>query len=1163
MIICLLAIFLTITTASADILVESDHPYANNFEYTWPPITESGATQIRLHLTKLDIDNHDELILLDKDGNKLVSYDEYWHGVYEEDMWTEWFSRDTLKVKLKTNGYGTAYGFQIDKLETRTNMAPSGALPESYHPYANNFEYTWPPITEPDATQIRLHFTKLDLDNHDELILLDKDGNELVSYDEYWHGVYEEDMWTEWFSRDTLKVKLKTNGYGTAYGFQIDKLETRTNMAPSGALPESYHPYANNFQYTWPPITEPGATQIRLYFIKLYLAEGDKLILLDKYDNIIAEYGGPFSAYHNDYIWTEWFSGDTIKIQLQTNAKETDYGFQIEKIETRGAIMPTEAPTSIQTSPTPTVNVPQIIGNILVEHDKLTLSTGASIDLKDGYELTAKEIDIVSQKVWLGLSRYGTEIDNKVLSVGSTYSYIKNIDDIEYLLVKTKVDAVFRGTNTNIVQLVSTYQYQEGAVAATTSAPTPARTPVITQSATQATIPATSTAQENTTSKTTLIFGGVFVLIVLVLMFVSKSNKKGQKAPRPKSTAPKSTPSPEPHAAQEAADREQKRMEMQRLAELRNNASSKLKRAKGMLNKAGQLGIDTSQIEDILNKAEQAFQKENYTHTIDYVKNYLALIDQAEKNKKQLEQMQKSASDQIKSAKFSIEKAERIGVTVQHARELNTKAQSAFDANGYNSAISYANKSRDASEQLIDKSKPSISIELPTKMEYKAWKHRDLIVANEGNAHAVGITITFLIALEVRDLKVIKRLDAGERKTINFNLKPTEKGEVPVDYSIEFKDLMDRVYKTEDTATIQISTGTETAWGSATSPIEKVKTDSNKLVVLRKDEFFNGFIRLKISVQNKMQLTATDVALDIEHDENVLRFDHHEPDTYAIKNGKIQLGNISSNNDRTITLYFEGLICSKGGEINCRIDYKDAYGKPDLVRMEPVKIPIVCPIFKTEQDINIGRLKELVASLPAQSSKEFLLPGGVSTNKALALCREVIQMHDVRHVRTFKTTDDRTYETWYYGKTKVEMIDLVIKASVSKETERIEIFVAAPDQKDIMGLLAELGRNISKRGESLGKLAPVFNVSIKDSQIIRSNLLGACDINGICDGNVVIEDSSVRRSSIANNANNVSIHIKDSNVERSTIGAGTKKCPDCGIEVEDEQKFCLECGAKL
>ena len=670
----------------------------------------------------------------------------------------------------------------------------------------------------------------------------------------------------------------------------------------------------------------------------------------------------------------------------------------------------------------------------------------------------------------------------------------------------------------------------------------------------------TTTSQQN---KTTLIFGSIAILIGLVLL-VSKSSRKKQGTSIPTSPTPIPTSLPVSHATQEAADRKQKRMEMQRLTELRNDASSKLKRAKGMLNKAEQLGIEMSQLEDIFDKAEQAFQKENYTHTIDYIKNYLTLIDQAEKNKKQLEQMRKSASEQIKSAKFSIEKAEKIGVTVQHARELKTKAKSAFDANDYNSAIIYSNKSRGAAEQFIDESKPSISIELPPKMQYDAWKHRDLIVTNKGTAHAVAITITFLTALEMRDLKIIERLDAGEQKTINVNIKPTEKGDVPVDYIVEFKNLLDRVYKTEDTAIIQISTDIETTEESVTSPSEKVMTDSNKLDVLREHEFFNGFSRLKISIQNNMQYTATDVLLDLDYDENILRLDHHEPNTYFIKKGRIQLGNIPPNSDKTIALYFDPLICStKGTVINCRIDYKDAFGIPHSVRMKPSKNPNPCPLLKTEQDINIGRLKELVASLSAKSSRLFSMPSGVNVNKAVTLCQEVIQMHDVRHVRTFKTTDDKTYEIWYYGKTKVEMIDLVIKASVSEETEIIEVFVAAPSQKVLTGLLAELGRNISKRGESLGKLAPVFNVSIKDSQIIRSNLLGACDINGICDGNVVIEDSSVRRSSIANNANNVSIHIKDSNVERSTIGAGTKKCPECGIEVADEQKFCLECGAKL
>jgi uncharacterized membrane protein len=131
----------------------------------------------------------------------------------------------------------------------------------------------------------------------------------------------------------------------------------------------------------------------------------------------------------------------------------------------------------------PTTTVGTEVGNVLVEQDKLTLSTGVSFDLEDEYVLTAAQIDLEGQKVWLILSRYGSEIDDDVLSVGDTYSYTKNIDDIEYLLVKTKVDAVFRGTDGTIVQLVSTYQYREGAVAVAevTPTPTPVRTPATTQ----------------------------------------------------------------------------------------------------------------------------------------------------------------------------------------------------------------------------------------------------------------------------------------------------------------------------------------------------------------------------------------------------------------------------------------------------------------------------------------------------------------------------------------------------------------------------------------------------------------------------------------------------------------------------------------------------------
>lgn len=50
---------------------------------------------------------------------------------------------------------------------------------------------------------------------------------------------------------------------------------------------------------------------------------------------------------------------------------------------------------------------------------------------------------------------------------------------------------------------------------------------------------------------------------------------------------------------------------------------------------------------------------------------------------------------------------------------------------------------------------------------------------------------------------------------------------------------------------------------------------------------------------------------------------------------------------------------------------------------------------------------------------------------------------------------------------------------------------------------------------------------------------------------------------ISSNEGGQVIVIKDSIIQRSTISAGAPKCPDCGREVDANEKFCPECGARL
>jgi S-layer protein (TIGR01567 family) len=89
------------------------------------------------------------------------------------------------------------------------------------------------------------------------------------------------------------------------------------------------------------------------------------------------------------------------------------------------------------------------------------LATGEAWELGGGFALTAQQIDLEGDKVWFSLAKNGNELDNEVIDSSSgatnqarTYVYTEDIgseDDVP--VFHCYVDAVFRGTDTNIVQV--------------------------------------------------------------------------------------------------------------------------------------------------------------------------------------------------------------------------------------------------------------------------------------------------------------------------------------------------------------------------------------------------------------------------------------------------------------------------------------------------------------------------------------------------------------------------------------------------------------------------------------------------------------------------------------------------------------------------------------
>ena len=96
-----------------------------------------------------------------------------------------------------------------------------------------------------------------------------------------------------------------------------------------------------------------------------------------------------------------------------------------------------------------------VSGEILKDEDMdddHLLRVGESMTLPKGYAITALEIDVDGDKVWLELTRDGVLIDERVCK-GGTFCYLTG----DYASLRLYVETVFAGINTNLVKFNNLY----------------------------------------------------------------------------------------------------------------------------------------------------------------------------------------------------------------------------------------------------------------------------------------------------------------------------------------------------------------------------------------------------------------------------------------------------------------------------------------------------------------------------------------------------------------------------------------------------------------------------------------------------------------------------------------------------------------------------------
>ncbi|KKK79514.1 hypothetical protein LCGC14_2832720, partial [marine sediment metagenome] len=193
--------------------------------------------------------------------------------------------------------------------------------------------------------------------------------------------------------------------------------------------------------------------------------------------------------------------------------------------------------------------------------------------------------------------------------------------------------------------------------------------------------------------------------------------------------------------------------------------------------------------------------------------------------------------------------------------------------------------------------------------------------------------------------------------------------------------------------------------------IIKSERTERVLSIKREYEFLGGQIRFKTALINNTRNTLTNfkISFDIP---DALKWVMHEP-KYERRGDSILISKLGVGEKKAVSLYLEPINCMNS-PINATVSFFDAKDRPQAVPMEPKMISITCPIFFTESEANLARVKSLQRKLNHRDRKIFPI---VNPEKAPLIYSSVLSVfgkYDIRLVFKEFSEKDKFCEAWFY-----------------------------------------------------------------------------------------------------------------------------------------------------
>jgi hypothetical protein len=151
---------------------------------------------------------------------------------------------------------------------------------------------------------------------------------------------------------------------------------------------------------------------------------------------------------------------------------------------------------------------------------------------------------------------------------------------------------------------------------------------------------------------------------------------------------------------------------------------------------------------------------------------------------------------ELESVKKMLSEAQSLGVDIGEANAAISQAESEVTQDNVDQALQLIKKARtmagDIAKEFIAGKYPKLKVKMPDSgIEANIWNKCVLEVTNVGDIVAKNIDINFRGEVETKGLERILRLDPGNKEKMEIGVKPKKSGELSIDVTLGYQRAFD------------------------------------------------------------------------------------------------------------------------------------------------------------------------------------------------------------------------------------------------------------------------------------------------------------------------------------------------------------------------------------